>query len=188
MTKSQAEEILKTPKFGNPNCIEAIEHLKREERADGLRKQLLGKSIVCGPCSGTADNCKVCGPDGTVVLTKEQLRLMDVSAVESCAEELGITVKIEMISGKRLIAVLEEDASLDLEVWQEIIDRCKTGKTNRVRLVYPLRRFCEVRGFFADIFKITRQPCEGFSHDSPGRSFGPEERLKILTSEDGKPQ
>lgn len=90
MTKSQAEEILKTPKFGDPNCIEAVEYLKREERADGLRKQLLGKSIVCGLCSGTADNCKVCGPDGTVVLTKEWLRLMDVSAVESCAAELGL--------------------------------------------------------------------------------------------------
>lgn len=74
-------------------------------------------------------------------------------------------MRIEEIRGKRLLAVLEKDKPIDLDVCQKIADLCRVGQVTRVALVYPLRRLSQVVPFMDDVATITGQPVEGFSHN-----------------------
>lgn len=85
MTKSEAQEILKSPKFGDPACLFALETLGAE--AEALRDVLCGAPIACMACDGRADNCKVCEPDGTYRLTRKDVDGWDLDQLKSAMEE-----------------------------------------------------------------------------------------------------
>lgn len=89
MTLTDARAILTKPKFGDPLHIEALELLERDAKAIPLRKKLIGEKISCGPCGGTGDRCKICGPDGMVVLTKEWLDKLPLDVLEGIQAELN---------------------------------------------------------------------------------------------------
>lgn len=86
MTKAYALEVLKTPKFGDPVCILAVETLGVE--AESLRRKLLGQPMVCPLCDGRSDNCKLCDPDGTMKITQEMVDGWDLDQLQSACEEV----------------------------------------------------------------------------------------------------
>lgn len=90
MTKAHAEKILQTPRFGDPDCIKAMERLAQEPEIQHLRKLLVGKYVQCGACGGTGDRCEVCGPDGSILITKELADIWGLDILRDVAEELNL--------------------------------------------------------------------------------------------------
>ncbi len=90
MTKEWAEKILRNPKFGNPDCIKAVERLAQEPEVQRLRALLTGKKTVCMLCDGASDGCKVCGPDGTFVIPRELVDGWELDILQDVCDELKL--------------------------------------------------------------------------------------------------
>lgn len=98
MTKTEALDVLKAPKFGDPACIEAVRVLEDEGEAEALRKTLAGKMARCWCCSGSGNldcdagcphACPTCyGGRGKLLLTEKTLEKFHLFQLRDLAEEL----------------------------------------------------------------------------------------------------
>lgn len=92
MTKSQAEEILKHPKFGDSECIAARERLEQEPEIERYRKLVVGKELLCWQCGGHPQNdkCDICNSTGMERITTDLAAKWDLDILQGVAVELGL--------------------------------------------------------------------------------------------------
>jgi hypothetical protein len=95
MTKSQAEKLLKKPRFGDPECIKAVERLEQEPEIKWLRKLLVGKYTTCPACGDDSSMCDVCKNDGRVQITKQLANSWDLDILRDVAREMELEVEDE---------------------------------------------------------------------------------------------
>jgi hypothetical protein len=92
MTKQQAEEILKAPKFGDPDCIAAARRMADEPEVLRLRSRLSsgGIYVVCGACGGDCSLCNVCGAAGAIEITRELADSWELDTLREVFKETGL--------------------------------------------------------------------------------------------------
>ena len=89
MKLKDAQAILAHPKFGDPDCITAVERLKMEPEVQRLREALIGKKLLCWACEGRG-KCNACGKAGKLTLDRTAVNGWEMDLLEEVAEELGI--------------------------------------------------------------------------------------------------
>ena len=89
MTVDQAKEILKRPKFGDPQQIEALQRLRDADKEESLRTRLFGKVFLCSEC-GMGNRTNECWQCQGIALpvTKELLASWDLDILEGVTEDL----------------------------------------------------------------------------------------------------
>jgi len=89
MTIEQAKEILKRPKFGDPQQLEALQRLRDAGKEEELRARLLGKVMLCSECGmgNRTKKCWQCGGEA-VAVTKQLLESWDLNILEGVAEDI----------------------------------------------------------------------------------------------------
>ena len=72
MTLTEAQEILKHPKFGDPEHIAAVERMEQQPEIERISKWLLGKYHPCFACGISYEGCDCC-KEGKVVITQQMI-------------------------------------------------------------------------------------------------------------------
>jgi hypothetical protein len=92
VTKAYAQKVLQSPRFGDPECIEAVQRLADEPRVQRLRTLLAGKYHTCPACGNDGGNCTVCENDGRIEITKALVDTWEIDILLAVVEELDIEV------------------------------------------------------------------------------------------------
>lgn len=90
MTKACAEKILANPKFGDPQCIAAMECLAQEQECERLRKLVIGRYVCCPNCSGPNDYCGICKPPGAIQVSRQLADSWDLNILQEVCDEIGV--------------------------------------------------------------------------------------------------
>ncbi len=90
MTKEWAEKILAIPKFGDPDCIAAVERMAQEPETQRLRNLLVGKKMVCMVCEGSSDGCKLCNAEGEIIIPRELVDGWELDILQDVCDEIGV--------------------------------------------------------------------------------------------------
>ncbi len=89
MTKDYAEKVLANPRFGDPECIAAVNRLAQEPEVQRLRGLLVGRQMVCCLCDGEGTNCELCDPEGLMTLPRDLVDSWELDILQDVYEEIS---------------------------------------------------------------------------------------------------
>lgn len=92
MTLQQARDILKSPKWGDPQALLAKAIVHDDVAAEKIRVRLIGRTIGCPLCGCRCTSpctCKLCGGTGSVTIDRKLANGWDHDACLSVLEEYG---------------------------------------------------------------------------------------------------